>query len=230
MSNIINSLWISGPLRPVNLLTIRSFKEYGHEPVIWSYDPTITTECRVEDPRDILPESEIFYYKTMMGGNPRFKFGGIAERLKAHLLYELGGWHVDLDVTCLHSFATFYPTQYTFRSHEKGVVANIIKAPKHSEMAARYINWTKRIDENNDHWEKSFLGLNKIIADLELGKYIAPVKILGNDNRENWELYLKNNRQEPHSLMHAIHWCGAMGMTYEEGSFYHSLLKKYHII
>lgn len=226
---IINSLWISGPLQPVNLLTIRSFQEHGHEMVIWSFDTTITTECRVEDARQFMDEKDIFYYKNMMGGNPRFKFGGIAEKLKAKLLYELGGWHVDLDVTCLKSFDWFDSFPYVLRPHPHGTVANIIKSPPHSELARRYIEWTNTIDENNTHWEKSFLGLNSIIDDLMLIYYQMPPECFGMDIDEYWKIYLQNNGLIPPIERSAIHWCGAMGMQYETGSFYDSLLKKYKI-
>jgi len=82
-NNTIYSFWISGVLKNINHLTIRSFQNHGHKFVIYAYEPFgLTGDCEVRDAREILPESEIFYYKNMLGGNPNFKFGGIAERLK----------------------------------------------------------------------------------------------------------------------------------------------------
>ena len=229
MNNTIYSFWIAGPLRNINHLTIRSFQNHGHKFVIYAYEPFgLTGDCEVRDAREILPESEIFYYKNMLGGNPNFKFGGIAERLKAEMLFQLGGTHVDLDVTCLKSFHDL-TGDYFLRPHEKGVVGNIIKAPKHSELARRYVEHTKTIDENNRIWEKSFMGLNKIVSDLGLEKYILPKEVLGDDSSEYWEKFLKAGNT-PNKHLHAIHWCNAMQKDSEENSFYQYLLKQYNLL
>lgn len=249
MSNTIYSFWISGKLQPINLLTIRSFQKHGHEIILYAYDVSVTNECEVRDARLILPESEIYYYKNMAGGNPNFKFGGIAERLKAEMLFRLGGWHVDLDVTCLKNFNTaknflssegwefkkdgsFITPEYILRPHnEGGIVANIIKAPAGSEFARRYVEHCKTIDENNTQWTKSFRGLNKIIADLQLEKYILPKEILGDDSSEYWEKFLKAG-SKPNPELHAIHNCGAMARynNYEKESYFESLLKEYNLL
>lgn len=248
MDNTIYSFWISGPLKNINHLTIRSFQKHGHKMVIYAYEPFgLTGDCEVRDAREILPESEVFYYKNMLGGNPNFKFGGIAERLKAEMLYQLGGWHVDLDVTCLQPFKNIcfemeavyrnekleslsrINPEYVLRPHEKGIVANIIKAPKHSELARLYVEHTKTIDENNRVWEASFMGLNKIVKDLQLEKYILPKEVLGDDSPEYWERFLKAG-EVPGPELHAVHWCHAMQKGYEPGSYYETLLKQYNLI
>lgn len=222
----IHSFWISGPLSAINLLTIRSFQKHGHEFILYAYDLSITNECEVRDARLILPESEIYYYKRMLGGNPNFKFGGIAERLKAEMLYAIGGWHVDLDVTCLKPFD--FDADYVLRPHAKGIVGNIIKAPAQSELARQYILETKTIDENNRIWEKGFMGLNRIARELQLEKYILRKELLGNDSSEYWEWFLKAGEQ-PDDSLYAIHWCNAMQKGYEAGSFMEKLRGEYGI-
>ncbi len=225
--NTIYSFWISGPLQPVNLLTIRSFQAMGHKFILYAYDVSITNECEVRDARFIMPESEIFYYKRMMGGNPNFKFGGIAERLKARMLHALGGMHVDLDVTCLQPLN--FEQEYVFRPHRHGVVANIVKAPVHSEFAARYIELTNTVDENNRDWEKSFRGLQPIVTFLGLQHYIQPEAVLGMDEDKYWKDFRKRGNS-PAPEQRAIHHCCAMNEPYEEGSFYHQLLNQYKLL
>jgi len=256
----INSFWISGPLSEMNILTIKSFVENGHEFHLYCYDVdgTITNlvehgvysyfrDCKVLvwDANIILLESEIYYYKNMAGGNPAFKFGGIAERLKAEMLYKLGGWHVDLDVTCLQHFdfrfkdgkivtmpngLGFPESEYVLRPHNSGgIVANIIKAPAQSEFARRYVEHTKTITADNTIWEKSFTGLNQIVKDLQLEKYILPANVLGDDS----DLYYRNFTKygyAPEPELHAVHWCAARQLAYEPGSFYESLLIKYKLV
>lgn len=263
----IHSFWISGSLSEMNLLTIKSFLANGHEfhlycynmnEVINSFDDELMLADYfiVKDARAIMDESEIYYYKNMSGGNPSFKFGGIAERLKAEMLFQLGGWHVDLDVTCLHNFETCinfqsdeswrveygepneigmrgetaYPPTYVLRPHNSGgIVANIIKAPAESEFARRYVEHTKTITADNQEWEKSFKGLNQIVKDLNLEKYILPANILGDDS----DLYYKDFTKkgfEPNPELHAIHHCAARQISYKPGSFYESLLIKYNLL
>ena len=253
----IHSFWISGPLSEMNLLTIKSFLANGHEFVLYTYDKYVVADAIdddlicggfiIKDASEILPESEIYYYKNMAGGNPAFKFGGFAERLKAEMLFKLGGWHVDLDVTCLHNFndinvsilktasvgistAHYIYPDYVLRPHNNGgIVANIIKAPAGSEFARRYVEHTKTIDAENRDWEKSFKGLNQIVKDLNLEKYVLPANILGDDS----DLYYRNFTKkgfEPNPELHAIHHCAARQLEYEKGSFYESLLIKYNLL
>lgn len=235
----IHSFWISGALKPLNLLTIKSFLSHGHNVVIYTYDVpnfikdldvaglSLGATFSIRDAREILPESEIFYYKNMLGGNPNFKFGGIAERLKAEMLFQIGGWHVDLDVTCLSPFDLH--DEYVLRPHNThAVVGNIIRAPKWCELARRYVEHTKTIDENNRIWEKSFLGLNDIVRDLGLERFIKPREVLGNDSDEYWKMFLKAGSEVPAQLK-AVHWCAAMNYACEPDSVLDNLYKKYSL-
>lgn len=238
----IHSFWISGSLSEMNLLTIKSFLANGHDFHLYAYakdehirqlyDNGLYPEFRdgtfkIFAADEIIPESQIYYYKNMAGGNPAFKFGGFAERLKAEMLFKLGGFHVDLDVSCLKPFD--FESDYVLRPHNSGgIVANIIKAPAGSEFARRYVEHTKTINAENRDWEKSFKGLNQIVKDLDLEKYILPANVLGDDS----DLYYRNFTKkgfEPNPELHAIHHCAARQLEYEPGSFYESLLIKYNL-
>lgn len=227
MENNIYSLWISGELSNVNLLTIRSCKNMGYNLIIYSFQDGITNECEVRDAREILPESEIFYYKNMMGGNPNFKFGGIAEKLKAHMLYKLGGTHIDLDVTLLKRID--YEQEFVFRPHPQGIVCNFVKAPQHSDFARFYVEWTNRINSNNTDWELSFKGLKTYIDNNpSLKEFIRPMSELGSDLPQYWWDFMKTNRI-PDENLRIIHWCNALRESYTDNSFYAKLLKQYSL-
>ena len=202
----IYSFWVSGDLWDVHKLCIKSVQNFGHNLIIYSFDNNITKDCEVRDAREIMDESEIYYYKNMMGGNPNFKFGGIAEKLKAKMLDVLGGVHIDLDVVFLKEFD--YSQEYVFRPHNLGAVGNVIKAPKGCELSQLYYNWASKIDENNQDWEKSFRGLNQFVKQLNLDKYIAPVKELGKDVVEYWWDFIHTNKI-PDENLKLIHFCGA---------------------
>jgi hypothetical protein len=224
----IYSLWINGNLWDVHKLCVKSVQNFGHKLIIYSFDKNITTECEVRDAREIMDEKEIYYYKNMMGGNPNFKFGGIAEKLKAKMLGSLGGVHIDLDVVFLKEFD--YAQEYVFRPHNLGIVGNVIKAPVWSELSQLYYRWTEKINENNTDWEKSFKGLNQFVKDLNLEQYIAPVEELGKDISEYWWDFIHTDKI-PDEKLKLIHFCGAMDefKNAKENSYYKKLLKKYDI-
>jgi hypothetical protein len=225
---IIYSLWIAGKLSPLNNLCIKSFQEQGHEIIIYSFDDSIDPGCEVRDAARILPKDEVYYYKHL-GEN--FKFGGIAERLKAEMLYNLGGWHVDLDVVCLSNFQDI-SSEYVLRPHSTGVVGNIIKAPAFSKLAGKYVSWTREITSENRDWEKSFRGLTFAVNDLGLQQYIVDSSIFGTDDSSFWMPFLNTTDTIPNVECKAIHFCGAMKYyeNYVKGSFYEQLLQKYKLI
>ena len=242
MKTNINSFWIQGRLSEINWLSILSFLKHGHTFTLYTYERNLNFPANInfdglilKDARLIMPEIEIFFYKRMMNGNPHFKFGGIAERMKAEMLYQLGGWHVDLDVVCLRNFDSI-TGEYVLRPHPingklTGVVGNIIKAPVRSELAKRYVEWTKTITPDNTDWEKSFRGLNEIVSDLNLKQYIVSPEILGYDS----QLFWKNLKQvgvklpDVYKNVYAIHFCNAMQEPNQQGSFYSSLLSQYNL-
>lgn len=232
----IHSFWISGELQPINYLCIKSFLEHGHDFHLYTYEKDLKVDCKVLDARTIMPESEIFYYKNMMDGKPHFKFGGIAERLKAELLYKLGGWHVDLDVVCLKPFDTL-TNPFVFRPLGNSIIANIIKAPAKCEFSRYYLDWTKTINADNTEWSKSHEGLKYGLEVKNLREYIVGKEIFGVDELE-WLQPLFKTIEYDYQIeyiknCYAIHFCQAwlvelgLDKNYEQGSFYDSLLKKY---
>lgn len=228
----VHSIWISGYLNIHHLLTIKSFLAHGHKFVLWIFDGALEPaaekyifsdpDFEIRDAREVLPESEVYYYEHL---GEKFRFGGIAERLKAELLYKFGGWHVDLDVTCLKPLD--FEAEYVLRPHPQGIVGNIIKAPAQSQLAAEYVAWTKQIDSENRDWEKSFRGLNVSVRRYGLQKYIVGPEVLGMDLPEWWQDFLFNNGKVPSDSTYALHWCSAINEGCEEGSFYYSLLERY---
>ena len=227
-NEIVNSLWIAGDLGTTQQLTVRSFQEYGHHFVLWSY-VDLKVDCELRDAREVLPESSIFFYKNMP---QNYRFGGIAERLKAELLYRFGGWHVDMDVTCLRHFN--FNDKYVFkplRHHD--VTGNIIKAPSQCSFARDYRDWTATINEWNTDWERSLRALGWLSQKHELNKYIVPISVFGNDVCiDDIRSFVANDGGSPDSERYAIHWAETGRHTdyWRQRSFYASLLKRYNLI
>jgi hypothetical protein len=225
MSEPIRSFWIEGELTQHQLLTVHSFLRHGHHFVLYAYDVPagLPPAVEVRDLNEFVPRSEVFYYRNM---DHERRLGGFCERVKAELLYQLGGWHVDMDVTCLRPFDL--TAEFVLRPHHRLVVANIIRCPPRCELARIYRDGARQVDAGNGDWERSFAGLAEGVRSLGLERFIVDDSIFGRDDGD-WPQFLKATGGCPDSSRYAIHWCGTYGRyrNAERGSFYDSLLTSY---
>lgn len=133
----INSMWIGRSLSRLELLTITSFLAHGHAFNLWLYEELesdIPREVNLLDAASILPRDAVF---TRLFEDPIRKLGKgsvaspFSDLFRYKLLHGIGGWWVDMDVTCLRPLRFEEP--YVFRPHlESGIVANVVKAPRGS--------------------------------------------------------------------------------------------------
>lgn len=207
----INSFWI-GNFSKLELLTLESFVQNGHEFHLWMYDkPNIdfTKGVILRDANEILPSAHVFRYKGMGDCRPG-SLGGFSDIFRYHLLQKQGGWYVDMDVTCLESFNDI-EQPYVFRSHKKcGTVANIIKCPKECEFLNDLIIETEqKVNADNSNWILPLEILNAHIIKKGLTNYIIDAKYFGDDDYE----MLKQIKFGVYFLIKdllpkkAIHWC-----------------------
>jgi hypothetical protein len=119
---------------------------HGHQFELFAYDVPagLPPAVQVRDLNEFVPRSQVFHYKHM--GHER-RLGGISERVKAELLYRLGGWHVDMDVACLRPFDM--TAEFVLRPHQRLVVGNIIKCPTRSDLARIYLERASQVDADN---------------------------------------------------------------------------------
>ena len=94
----VNGLWI-GTLGDLQLLSMESFIKQGHRYILWSYDvknmrKKVPKGVIVKDGNEILKKEEIF--KHWSGNLATF-----ADIFRYKLLYERGGWWVDLDLVSM---------------------------------------------------------------------------------------------------------------------------------
>ena len=75
----IHSFWIQGELSPINLLTIRSFKEMGHNFIIHTYNDKLTTECELRDASEVMKKEKGQYYT---GLHPNMSLGLFGDNIK----------------------------------------------------------------------------------------------------------------------------------------------------
>ena len=204
---IINALWVGNRLSQVELLTINSFLKNGHTFILWAYDQLqnkLPPDLIIKDAEELISRKQVFYYKNSdQYGHGKGSYAGFSDIFRYKLLYEIGGWWVDMDVTCLKPFHFSEP--YVFRKHQNfPVVGNIMKCPKGSELMKRCFEQSMAsVNENNKNWNLPIQILNDNIKVLGLTSYIKTIS-----NHDKWNdvrkmLFKDVKIQESWS---AIHW------------------------
>ena len=146
----LQSFWLGKSLPPCQMLCMKSFIDHGHQYDLYSYDSVAVPEgVRVMDASEILPRSEIFFFRN---GEARGSVAGFADIFRYRLLMLRGGWWVDTDVVCLSSKI---PEGDIFieRESEDLIGTAVIKFPKghefvktlyeNSREAGKNISWTQ---------------------------------------------------------------------------------------
>lgn len=204
---IIHGLWIGSSLSPIELLCISSFIAHGHDFHLWAYDviETILPEGLIlEDANLIIPKDKVFAYTNKnQFGHGKGSYAGFSDIFRYKLLFEEGGWWVDMDVSCLKPFD--FSEDYVFRTHHDfPVVGNMMKCPKGSElMRLCYEEAISQVNSENRDWNKPIEILNKNIEKLGLGKFVLTLS-----NADSWLVVRKliNSVQPIPDTWYAIHW------------------------
>jgi len=120
------SFWLGCVLRPCEMLCMKSFIDHGHEFDLYSYEsPAVPEGVRLLKADEILPRSEVFFYRS---GRGRGSVACFANMFRYRLLLLRGGWWVDTDVVCLSSKI---PDSETFleRESEELICNAVMKFP-----------------------------------------------------------------------------------------------------
>jgi glycosyltransferase involved in cell wall biosynthesis len=214
-NRVVNGLWIGNHLSSLELLTIHSFLRHGHEFHLWLYDDVTTPLPKgviLENAEEILPRSRIFRQRDIdpETGVGRLSLGPFSDLFRYKLLYEKGGWWVDMDVTCLRPLN--FQTGYVFRPHRVGVVANIAKCPPRSALMKMTYEQAERETNENTSWLLPNRILSANVARLKLDRFAYPDIC----NQESWRdaiqpLICSDQPLPPH--WYAIHWANEMWRT-----------------
>lgn len=207
-NQIISSLWIGRHLSLLELLTIQSFLRQGHRFKLYVYQELLTPVpegCEILDANSILPKEAIFRYKNASQfGQGKGSVSGFSDIFRYKLLYETGGWWVDMDVTCLKKFD--FSEEYFFRNHhELNVVGNVMKCPPKSELMKRCFEQAiAQVNEENLDWHLPIKILNDNISNLHLSNHIH-LNVSNDDRWEKVKEFLLQDINLP-SNFYCIHW------------------------
>lgn len=155
----VQSLWVGPKLSDMEIYSIKSFLKQGHKFILYTYENVkgIPKGTIIKDGNEIIKKKDLFQFKS--------SFLPFSDLFRYKMLYEKGGYWVDLDMICLKPLN--FKNKYVFssertiqkgpyRNRTKTEIANIgiLKSPKHSpfykelfEECLNVIN-KKKIKEN----------------------------------------------------------------------------------
>ena len=206
----VNGLWIGNHLSLLELLTLQSFTDHGMTFRLWVYDELDNDLSGIEglelcDATRIIPREDVFQYRNANTfGHGKGSYAGFSDIFRYKLLFEYGGWWVDMDICCLQPFD--FDAPYVFRAHhELAMVGNVMKVPKGSELMKRCFDEAVReVDAENTDWHKPIEILNRNVFDLGLESYIRDDM----SYPDRWDILsrlIRRRRPVPSSLVF-IHW------------------------
>ena len=95
----VNGFWYGSELGELEKLCIDSWIKNGYEFHLWLYDDIeVSKDVIVENANDIVSLDQYFTYTKGHTKNTPVAFSNL---FRAHLLYQLGGLYVDLDMLCI---------------------------------------------------------------------------------------------------------------------------------
>jgi hypothetical protein len=202
MPEIINSLWIGRPLSLLEQLSIASFLQNGHEFHLYGYDEiaNVPRGTVLRDAAEILPASEIFYYRRGAGKDSVSAFSNL---FRFKLLLERGGWWVDTDVVCLRRFDFAEPVVIASERTRNGTRATgaILKFPRGHAAVSLCYEAASREDRARLTWGKTGPRLvDRIVRENGLQPFVKPPEVFCPLDCWDWELLLADNSNPPRPL------------------------------
>jgi hypothetical protein len=227
-NQIIQSLWWPS-LGTMEKLSVASYLACGHEFHVYSYGPcaNVPRGTMVKDANEILPESEVSRFKHLAHFGDWFRY---------NLLYQKGGWWVDIDTVCLRAF-TMHETHVC--SGEDNTIARYcnnayLKAPVKSEFMKWCIDRCKMADPMTMAWATTANdlvteGARKFDIAVHVPAVFNPVPYW------NWERLISANTENVPTEAYAVHlwrdmWKKAgkdRDATYPATSLYEHLKQRY---
>lgn len=175
MNNKIQSFWFGKPLSTMERLCINSFLKNGHIVDIYSYDeiPNLPLGTNILDANTIIDRKFIFFDSA----------GGIAsfsDWFRYKLLYDKGGWWVDLDVICLKPFDIAddfcFATEKFSHDYKTGITNCVIKSQSKAEFLKMILEHIDSFENyKNINWGQFGPALiQSILSQFDSEKFMQP--------------------------------------------------------
>jgi hypothetical protein len=235
-NDVVQGLWIGDHLTTMERLAIASFLANGHGISLYTYRDIVGLPFGVVvcDANEVIPEAEIFAH------GKSGSYAVFADLFRYKLLFEKGGWWVDLDVVCLKHFD--FDADYVFANERdiqgKGFVTNgIIKAPRQSQLMREALKFCYSEDVKNLPWAATGPKLlHRLVSSLDLAQYCYSSSTFCPISPTRWlSLVLPSKESDIRSSTYAVHLWNEMWRRYPldkdedyaPTSLYESLKRQY---
>ncbi|MCD7930759.1 MAG: hypothetical protein LUH15_04995 [Tannerellaceae bacterium] len=169
-NNPIQSLWVGTHLSSMEILCINSYLANGHEFHLYAYNEILNVPegTIVKDASEIIPKKDM--YVDNFGG-----YVNLSNQFRFTMLYELGGWWVDMDTVCLKPFD--FKEDFVFSSEVYGVRTRINNTYMKSNPGEKYLrdclDFLSVRGHKYIHWgELGITLLSRMIFRNQMGQYI----------------------------------------------------------
>lgn len=207
-NKVIQGLWIGDKLSPIERMCINSFIKNGHEFHLYVYNSKISDNppgTILKDANEIIPACKI--YKDEIDTYTSF-----ANWFRYELLFQRGGWWVDMDVICLQYFNFTedycFTTETIFDAGPAKIIANngIIKAPQEAEFLKDMLDYMATRDLTQAKWgEFGSRFLQKVLNLYDSYDYIQPPYVFCPINWHEIDLLFDKNLAMSFDKSNAIH-------------------------
>jgi hypothetical protein len=119
----------------------------GHGFDLYSYDPGLTVPdgCKLLDASTILPRENVIFYPTDPGKGSVSQF---SNTFRYKLLYEKGGWWVDMDVVCQTDRLPSGTYEFGYQDDGNEICTAVIKMPARDDLMHRCL--TKAVETGSN--------------------------------------------------------------------------------
>lgn len=191
----IQSLWIGENLTNMEILSMKSFIQNGHNYHLYTYQPikNVPDGVLIKDANEILPEKDIFRYEN--GSVSAF-----SNVFRYKLLFDKGGYWVDTDLVCIKPFD--FKSDYVFGTEPWDNYTTsklnpcIMKAPRLSVPMYEGYNYclSKKQDvlDGKIQWDLGPSSLLHIVQNLNLFEYIRDWRVFNLYQSQDWYAPLIN--------------------------------------
>jgi len=237
-NRVIQSLWVGTELSNNELLCLNSFIYHHHEFHLYVYDEIVKIPrgIVVKDANDIIPAACLFKdsFDT---------YASFSDWFRLKLLFQKGGWWVDMDIVCLRPFELCgeycFSSEWNCTTNGKVLTNTCIKSPSGATCMGELIQLIeKRIQRKEPvNWGELgvFLLRDTTAASEDVKKYMAdpavfcPVNYFDLSRLISADEYIQEDETLAVHLWNELWRRGYLdkNATYHPDSLYEQLKRKY---
>ncbi|MFQ5642595.1 MAG: glycosyltransferase [Thiogranum sp.] len=169
MNDVIRSLWVGDRLTTLERICAQSWIYHGHQFELYVYNDVgnVPDGVVLKDASAIIPEKDVFLW--------RGSYAIFADLFRWTLLYERGGYWVDMDMLCLKPF-DFGDEVLFGREHSNAASIGVLKLPEKHPVAREMLALAR--DPNRIIGNERFK--------VKLRKYLRKYLLLGSQAGLRW--------------------------------------------